>query len=104
MSEGRPGRLLSLPAHAPPAGPLPERLCPAVLDLSVLHDRTRTPAPRALRGPLELYLAQVGAQDERALRRARELLDAEERARARAFLRDRDRDAYVVAHAALRSA
>ncbi|MEU1037895.1 4'-phosphopantetheinyl transferase family protein [Streptomyces sp. NPDC005551] len=74
-----------------------------MLDLSALPERTYPPGPRALRGPLELYLAQVGAQDERALRRARELLDAEERARARAFRRDRDRDAYVVAHAALRS-
>ncbi|MEU0340413.1 4'-phosphopantetheinyl transferase superfamily protein [Streptomyces bobili] len=103
MSEGHPGRLLAPPAHAPPAVPPPEGLCPAVLDLSGLHDRTYSAGPRALRQPLELYLAQVGAQDERALRRAQELLDVEERARAGAFRRDRDRDAYVVAHAALRS-
>ncbi|MEU3146811.1 MULTISPECIES: 4'-phosphopantetheinyl transferase superfamily protein [unclassified Streptomyces] len=101
MSEPRAGRLLDPPAHAPPPAPsgLPG---PAVLDLSGLRHRTRAPGPRVLRGPLELYLAHVGALDERALRDARELLDAEERDRARAFLRDRDRDAYVVAHAALR--
>ncbi|MDT0436592.1 MULTISPECIES: 4'-phosphopantetheinyl transferase superfamily protein [Streptomyces] len=100
MSEGRSGRLLDLSAHAPPVPPA-ARLCPAVLDLSGLPGAD-PPGPRPLRGPLELYLAQVGAQDERALERARELLDAEERARAAAFRHDRDRDAYVVAHAALR--
>ncbi|WP_030419825.1 4'-phosphopantetheinyl transferase superfamily protein [Streptomyces sp. SCSIO 75703] len=101
MSEPGAGRLLDPPAHAPP--PVPAGLpCPAVLDLSGLGRRTRAPGPRVLRGPLELYLARVGAQDERTLRDARELLDAEERDRARAFRHDRDRTAYVVAHAALR--
>ncbi|MFD1659208.1 4'-phosphopantetheinyl transferase family protein [Streptomyces caeni] len=102
MSDGRPGGLLGLSAHAPPSPVPPERLCPAVLDLSGLRRRTDVPGPRPLREPLELYLAQVAAQDEQALERARELLDAEERARAAAFRHDRDRDAYVVAHAALR--
>ncbi|AYL40369.1 4-phosphopantetheinyl transferase (plasmid) [Streptomyces fungicidicus] len=101
MPEPRAGRLLDPPAHAPPTAPS-GLLCPAVLDLSGLRQRPRAPGPRGLRGPLELYLAHVGAQDERALRDARELLDAEERARARAFRHDRDRAAYVVAHAALR--
>ncbi|MGW0882406.1 4'-phosphopantetheinyl transferase family protein [Streptomyces sp. NPDC002671] len=100
MSEPHAGPLLSLPAHAPPDSP---GLCPAVLDLSRLHRQAYVPRRRALERPLELYLAQVGAQDERALRDAQELLDAEERARARAFRHARDRDAYVVAHAALRS-
>ncbi|WP_225834366.1 4'-phosphopantetheinyl transferase superfamily protein [Streptomyces sp. NK08204] len=100
MSEPHAGPLLSRPAHAPPDA---QGLCPAVLDLSCLRREPYGLRPRALRGPLELYLAQVGAQDERALRDAQELLDAEERARARAFRRARDRDAYVVAHAALRS-
>lgn len=103
MSESRPGPLLAPPAHAPPASALPERLCPAVMDLSAPRTGPGTPRPQALCGPLELYLAEVGRQDERALRRAQELLDAEERARAGAFHRHRDRDAYVVAHAALRS-
>lgn len=102
MSESRPGPLLARPAHAPPAPALPERLCPAVLDLSGLRSGARVPRPRALRRPLELYLAEVGRQDGVALRRAQELLDAEERARAGAFHRPRDRDAYVVAHATLR--
>ncbi|MBQ0826670.1 4'-phosphopantetheinyl transferase family protein [Streptomyces tagetis] len=101
MSEPRSGRLPAPPAHAPPPAPS-GLLCPAVLDLSGVRRRTRAPGPRVLRGPLELYLARVGAQDERALRDARELLDAEERERARAFRHDRDRTAYVVAHAALR--
>ncbi|SOD90998.1 4'-phosphopantetheinyl transferase superfamily protein [Streptomyces sp. Ag109_G2-15] len=99
MSEHRPGPLLTRPAHAPPPG----LLCPAVLDLSGLRRPVGLPRPRALEGPLELYLAQVGAVDEGALRHAQELLDAEERARARAFRHARDRDAYVVAHAALRN-
>ncbi|MGW3320461.1 hypothetical protein, partial [Streptomyces fungicidicus] len=81
MPEPRAGRLLDPPAHAPPTAPS-GLLCPAVLDLSGLRQRPRAPGPRGLRGPLELYLAHVGAQDERALRDARELLDAEERARA----------------------
>ncbi|MFI8090749.1 4'-phosphopantetheinyl transferase family protein [Streptomyces sp. NPDC086080] len=101
MSESRAGRLLDPSAHAPPPTPS-GLLCPAVLDLSGLRRRTRAPGPRVLRGPLELYLAHVGAQDEQTLRDARELLDAEERDRARAFRHDRDRAAYVVAHAALR--
>ncbi|QHA09386.1 4'-phosphopantetheinyl transferase superfamily protein [Streptomyces broussonetiae] len=94
---------MALPAHAPPTAPLPERLCPAVLDLSGLRSPAYVPRPRALRGPLELYLAEVGTQGEPALRQARELLDAEERARAGAFRRPGDRDAYAVAHATLRS-
>ncbi|MFD0318156.1 4'-phosphopantetheinyl transferase family protein [Streptomyces flavalbus] len=113
MPEGRPGLLPGPSAHDPPGPPaapapsltLPERLCPAVLDLSGLDLsalRARAPVPRALRGPLELYLARVGDQDGAALRQAGTVLDAEERARARAFRHDRDRDAYVVAHAALR--
>ncbi|MFD0213138.1 4'-phosphopantetheinyl transferase family protein [Streptomyces hirsutus] len=101
MSEPRAGRLLDPPAHAPPPAPS-GLLCPAVLDLSGLRHRARAPGPRVLRAPLELYLARVGALDERTLRNARELLDAEERGRAGAFRHDRDRDAYVVAHAALR--
>ncbi|MCH0565870.1 MULTISPECIES: 4'-phosphopantetheinyl transferase superfamily protein [unclassified Streptomyces] len=100
MSESRPGPLLALPAHAPPVVSLPERLCPAVMDLSGPRSGGRVPRP--LRRPLELYLAEVGRQDGLSLRRARELLDTEERARAAAFHRPRDRDAYVVAHAALR--
>ncbi|MFD4577991.1 4'-phosphopantetheinyl transferase family protein [Streptomyces sp. NPDC058417] len=73
-----------------------------MLDLSGPGGPADLAGPRPLRGPLELYLAQVAAQDEQALEHARELLDAEERARAAAFRHDRDRDAYVVAHAALR--
>jgi 4'-phosphopantetheinyl transferase len=84
----------------PPEG----RLYPTVLYLSGLGDEKRVPRRRALAGPLELYLAQVGAQDEWTLHRARELLDTGEQARARAFRHARDRDAYVVAHAALRGA
>ncbi|MFH8775360.1 MULTISPECIES: 4'-phosphopantetheinyl transferase family protein [unclassified Streptomyces] len=99
MSERHPGPLLTRPANAPPPG----RLCPAVLDLSGLRRQTYVPRPRTLDGPLELYQARVGALDEHALRCAQELLDAEERARARAFRHARDRDAYVVAHAALRN-
>ncbi|MGW7202987.1 4'-phosphopantetheinyl transferase family protein [Streptomyces sp. NPDC054837] len=115
MPEGLPGRLPGPSAHDPPtaatscaltapAAPLalPQRLCPAVLDLSGLRDRPAGQGPRALRAPLELYLARVAEQDAQTLRHAREVLDAEERARARAFRHDRDRDAYVVAHAALR--
>ncbi|MFC8349830.1 4'-phosphopantetheinyl transferase family protein [Streptomyces sp. NPDC057280] len=115
MPEQLPGRLPGPSAHDPPAGgacgppaapaspvALPQRLCPAVLDLSGLRDRPAARAPRTLRAPLELYLARVAEQDAQTLRQAREVLDAEERARARAFRHDRDRDAYVVAHAALR--
>ncbi|MEU9731451.1 4'-phosphopantetheinyl transferase superfamily protein [Streptomyces sp. NPDC048002] len=88
--------------HARAAPDLAERLCPAVLDLSVLRAGADTPGPRPLHGPLELYLARVGEQDAPVLRQAGTVLDAEERARASAFRHDRDRDAYVVAHAALR--
>lgn len=103
MSEPGTGRLPAPPAHAPPPPTMPSGLlCPAVLDLSGLRRRTRAPGPGVPRGPLELYLTRVGAQDERTLRDARELLDAEERDRARAFRHERDRAAYVVAHAALR--
>ncbi|MET8615950.1 4'-phosphopantetheinyl transferase family protein, partial [Streptomyces misionensis] len=96
----------SSPATAGPAARPPDRvdpLCPAVLDLPGPLHRPYVARPRALRGPLELYLAEVGAQDERALRWAQELLDGEERARAGAFRRARDRDAYVIAHATLRA-
>ncbi|MEU2052135.1 4'-phosphopantetheinyl transferase family protein [Streptomyces bungoensis] len=102
MSESRPGPLLARPAHAPPSAAPPGRLCPAVLDLSGPGSGTPDPGPRVPHRPVELYLAEVGRQDRLALRRARELLDAEERARAAAFHRPRDRDAYVVAHASLR--
>ncbi|MET7288435.1 4'-phosphopantetheinyl transferase superfamily protein [Streptomyces sp. NPDC005573] len=101
MSEPGPGPLLTRPAHAPPD--TPHLLCPAVLDLAGPRGSAPAPGPRPLKGPLELYLARVGAPDAETLRRARELLDAEEQARARAFRHTRDRDAYVVAHAALRS-
>ncbi|MBV2354035.1 4'-phosphopantetheinyl transferase superfamily protein [Streptomyces sp. J2-1] len=101
MSDRYPGGLRTDPVYAPHAPP--GLLCPAVLDLSGLGRRPDVPPPRALDGPLELYLARVGALDDQSLVRAQELLDAEERARARAFRHIRDRDAYVVAHAALRS-
>ncbi len=123
MPEGLPGRLPGPSAHDPPPGvltpdaappgpslsgsgappALPQRLCPAVLDLSGLRDGRSARGPRALRAPVELYLARVAEQDAQTLRYAREVLDAEERARARAFRHGRDRDAYVVAHAALRN-
>lgn len=103
MSEPGPGPLLTRTAHAPPGTRLPHRLCPAVLDPDRLRGPAHTLGPRPLKGPLELYLARVGTPDGEALRRARELLDAEELARAGAFRHTRDRDAYVVAHAALRS-
>ncbi|MFJ3669672.1 4'-phosphopantetheinyl transferase family protein [Streptomyces sp. NPDC090106] len=115
MPERLPGRLPGPSAHDPPGTasrssllvPPPEqalapRLCPAVLDLSALRAGAGPRGPRALRGPLELYLARVAEQDAQALRDAGEVLDEEERARARAFRHDRDRDAYVVAHAGLR--
>ncbi|MGQ5639971.1 MULTISPECIES: 4'-phosphopantetheinyl transferase family protein [unclassified Streptomyces] len=102
MSDSRPGPLLARPAHAPPSAPPPGPLCPAVMDLSVPHFGARSPCPRAPLRPVELYLAEVGRQDRGGLRRAQELLDAQERARADAFHRSRDRDAYVIAHAALR--
>ncbi|MEU2374239.1 4'-phosphopantetheinyl transferase family protein [Streptomyces misionensis] len=109
---GAPAALLPLspldagPAAVPGRARPPDRvdpLCPAVLDLPGPLHRPYVARPRALRGPLELYLAEVGAQDERALRWAQELLDGEERARAGAFRRARDRDAYVIAHATLRA-
>ncbi|MFJ6836215.1 4'-phosphopantetheinyl transferase family protein [Streptomyces sp. NPDC091209] len=105
MPEAGPALLAVGPSHPPPAAPLAGPLCPAVLDLSAPHHRTCAAGPRTPPAPalLELYLAEVGAQDDRALLRAQELLDAEERARAGAFRRTRDRDAYVVAHAALRT-
>ncbi|MFI1562701.1 4'-phosphopantetheinyl transferase family protein [Streptomyces sp. NPDC020490] len=102
MSESRPGPPLALSAHAPPAEPPPGRLCPDFVDLSGLNSGGHLPGPRTPRRPVELYLAEVGRQDRLALRRAQELLDADERARAGAFHRPRDRDAYVVAHATLR--
>lgn len=94
------------PARAndlPPPASLPGPLCPALLDLPGPRYAPYPVGPRPLRGPLELYLTEVGAQDDRSLLRAQELLDAEERARARAFRRARDRDAYVIAHATLRA-
>ncbi|MFJ7151569.1 4'-phosphopantetheinyl transferase family protein [Streptomyces sp. NPDC100445] len=102
MSDTTTGPPLARPAHAPPAGPPPGLLCPAVMDLAGLRRGVPVPRPRAPRRPVELYLAEVGRQDRLELRRAQEWLDADERARAGAFHRPRDRDAYVVAHAALR--
>ncbi|MFF9705632.1 hypothetical protein ACF1FE_31430, partial [Streptomyces griseofuscus] len=87
------------PLSVSPPGPL----CPALLDLPGPQCPPYPAAPRPLRGPLELYLTEVGSQDDRSLLRAQELLDAQERARARAFRRPRDRDAYVIAHATLRA-
>ncbi|GLX50245.1 hypothetical protein Shyhy01_31950 [Streptomyces hygroscopicus subsp. hygroscopicus] len=98
-ADGPPPPVHDVPAPAPPPGPL----CPALLDLPGPRYAPYPVGPRPLRGRLELYLTEVGAQDDRSLLRAQELLDAQERARARAFRRARDRDAYVIAHATLRS-
>lgn len=111
MSEPGTGPDLLVAAHAPPhaareapvAFAPPGPLSPAPLDPALLWRRPDPVAPRPLSGPLELYLAHARPRDERLLLRAREILDAEERARAGAFRRDADRDVYVVAHTALRS-
>ncbi|MFZ4238127.1 4'-phosphopantetheinyl transferase family protein [Streptomyces murinus] len=94
-----PTEVSDTPLSDSPPGPL----CPALLDLPGPQYPPYPVGPRPLRGPLELYLTEVGSQDDRSLLRAQELLDAQERARARAFRRPRDRDAYVIAHATLRA-
>lgn len=60
------------------------------------------PAPPAPGGPPRLWLVDTAATAARAARLAPDMLDAEERRRAAAFHFDRDRDAYVAAHVALR--
>lgn len=94
-----PAEVSDTPLSDSPPGPL----CPALLHLPGPQYPPYPVGPRPLRGPLELYLTEVGSQDDRSVLRAQELLDAQERARARAFRRPRDRDAYVIAHATLRA-
>ncbi|MDX3073276.1 4'-phosphopantetheinyl transferase family protein [Streptomyces sp. NPDC088354] len=60
------------------------------------------PAPPGPGGPPRLWLVDTAATAVAAARLAPDVLDAEERRRAAAFRFDRDRDAYVSAHVALR--
>ncbi|MCP2312014.1 MULTISPECIES: 4'-phosphopantetheinyl transferase family protein [Kitasatospora] len=75
---------------------------PTEVDVRRIQAELRSPPRRSLTGPPAVYLATARGHDEHAVRLATEVLDTEERQRARAFRRDSDREAYVMAHAVLR--